>query len=194
MNPMLKPLCPTATAMIRKDHAAVLAKFHAYSPEAEASRRDAIARGICTALEVHAQVEEELFYPALRSAGIGGETLDKSQPEHDEMRRAIERVRGAAGQAEAQSEALCALMNLVMHHVADEETMLLPLAEQRLGAARLAELGQRMTERKLQLAKPHLGELATDIVRAQPGRSAALGAGALLAGVLVWRGLRRRAY
>jgi hypothetical protein len=68
-----------------------------------------------------------------------------------------------------------------MHHVADEETTLLPQAE--LGLAdRLGELGAKMTKRRLELSAPHAGEIASNTVRTMPASSMALAAGALVMG------------
>jgi hypothetical protein len=72
------------------------------------------------------------------------------------------------------------LMNNVMHHVADEETLLLPAAE-RVLADQLGELGARMTKRRLQLAAPRTGEIAGSMARSMGAGVAVAGAGALLA-------------
>jgi hypothetical protein len=65
------------------------------------------------------------------------------------------------------------LMRLVIHHVADEETQLLPAAE-RLLADRLSDLGVEMTKRRIELLKPHAGELAATTMRSFPGQRRAL--------------------
>jgi hypothetical protein len=72
-------------------------------------------------------------------------------------------------------------MKDVMHHVADEETTLLPDAE-RLIPDRLGELGMQMTKRRLQLMAPHAGEMAMNTARTFPTSSMLVAAGAVLAG------------
>jgi hypothetical protein len=80
-----------------------------------------------------------------------------------------------------------ALMRMVIHHVADEETIVLPAAE-RLLAEELGELGLRMTARRVQLVAPRSGEITVNMGRAASGNKlllvglAALGAGLWLAG------------
>jgi hypothetical protein len=59
------------------------------------------------------------------------------------------------------------LMRDVLHHVADEETILLPEAE-RVLADRLGELGAAMTKRRMQLVLPRSGEIASDMARSIP--------------------------
>ena len=192
MNPIVSKLSPTATRMIRMDHGHVLTQFHKLEPDTGDSVRGAVLRSICAALEIHAQLEEEIFYPALRAAGINTPELDKSVPEHDEMRRLIERVRSVGSDGLADADAINGLMNAVLHHVADEETKLLPAAEKTLGKERLAELGAQMTARRLELAKPRAGELAVNLVKAAPGKTALATVGVLMAGTMLVNRMRRK--
>lgn len=189
---LMSKLSATATQMIRTDHAAVLALFHKIRPDAGDSQRAAALRGICTALEIHAQLEEEIFYPALRESGIQSPVLDKSVPEHDEIRRLIERVRSTEGERTEQDNAALDLMNVVLHHVADEETRLLPEAERVLGESRNSELGAEMTARRLELMKPQAGQLIADKARAMPATTAMLALGSLVVGALLLGGRRSR--
>lgn len=191
MNTLMTKMSPTATKMIRMDHAAVMAMFHKIEPGMSASARGATIRNICSALEVHAQLEEELFYPRLGEAGIDREQLERSVPEHDEMRRLIDQIRASGAEMDRQDELLNQLMRSVMHHVAEEETVLLPAAEKALGEEQLAELGARMTERRLQLAKPRMGQMAIDMARASPAKTALMVAGTIAAGAFLLGGMRR---
>lgn len=197
MNETLSSLAgrvsPSVTKMIRMDHMHVLMQFHKLTPDTSDSVRQAAIRSILAALEIHAEAEEEVFYAECRAVGVQAPALERAQPEHDEMRRLIERVRGQADQPQQQMDTLCELMNAVMHHVADEETQLLPAAEKRISAERLSELGAKMTARKLELAKPRAGELAADMARAAPAKTALMAVGALVAGTLLVGGLRGRA-
>ncbi|MGC4080018.1 MAG: hemerythrin domain-containing protein [Rubrivivax sp.] len=190
MNPLLAKMSPTATRLIRMDHSHVMTQFHKLEPGLSRTAREATVRNICAALEIHAQLEEEIFYPALRETGAELPQLEHSVPEHDEMRGLIERVRSLEAQPDAQQLALNDLMRAVIHHVAEEETSLLPAAEQRL-ADRLAELGARMTERRMELAKPHAGQIAADMARSSPGTAALVVAGTVAAGALLLGSLKR---
>jgi iron-sulfur cluster repair protein YtfE (RIC family) len=84
---------PRITTMIKLDHTHVLAAFHRYRTDAPQWRKAAIVNTICAALEIHAQLEEEIFYPALRAANPTATVLDKSVPEHDAMRESIAKLR-----------------------------------------------------------------------------------------------------
>ncbi|HJV63462.1 MAG TPA: hemerythrin domain-containing protein [Albitalea sp.] len=189
---ILGKLSPSITAMIRTDHSHVMMTSHKYAADASPSKKHAIIETICLALDIHAQLEEEIFYPALRQVDSGNEVLAQAKPEHDEMRRLSQELRGMEAD-DAQCDArFMELMRHVIHHVADEETVLLPAAERLMTADRLCELGAQMTKRRLQLAAPHAGEMALNAARTLP-TGAMLVAGGLLAGAyLLGRGTEHR--
>ena len=181
MNPILAKLSPTITNMIRLDHTHVVATFHQYEADTPAGTKRAIVDSICVALEIHAQLEEEIFYPAMRAVPEGAAVLDKSVPEHDEMRRLISKLRGMEADAAGFDDTVMELMRGVIHHVADEETVLLPAAEKLL-ADQISELGARMTKRRFELVLPRTGEIAGNMIRATPVKNALMLVGLLAAG------------
>ena len=187
MTNIVSRLFPTATNMIRLDHTHVLSTFHQYKAGAPERVKKGLVNTICTALEIHAQLEEEIFYPEMRKVCEDDERITKALEEHSEMRRLIGLLRAMEPEARDYDETLSALMRDVMHHVADEETILLPAAE-RLLADRLGELGAQMTKRRLQLAGPRTGEIALDMGRAASGNTAAIAmVGLAAAGLLLAR-------
>jgi hypothetical protein len=178
MRTLLRKIGPSATDMIRADHTRVLAAFHRYKADSAPARKKAIAAAVCASLQVHAKMEEEVFYPAMRAAG--STLLDELEPEHEEMRSLIAALSGMQP-IEAQYDlTFMELMRAVMHHVADEETMLLTHAESVLGP-RLGELGAQMMKRRIELMAPQAKE---------PAKGVLIAAGALLAGLWL---VRRRA-
>ena len=199
MNSVVDRMAPRATTMIRMDHTHVLALFHRFKPDTAPGKKRALVANACLALEVHAQLEEEFFYPALRALISGDPVLDKSEPEHDEMRGLITELRSQLatdGPTDPTTfdDKFMDLMRIVIHHVADEETRLLPAAE-RLMPDRLGELGVQMAKRRVELLKPHAGELAISTARSFPSAAAAgvlLTAGAVAVGaMLLSRGRER---
>ena len=189
MAALLSKLAPSATDMIRADHTRVMAHFHRYKIDAAPQAKQALVSVICTALEIHAEIEEEIFYPAARSAGLA--LVDDLTREHGEMRMMIGTLRSLDAGSSQFDQTFMELMRTVIHHVADEETAVLPGAEALL-AGRLGELGGKMTRRRLQLMAPHVGELARNSARAMPKSSLLVGAGALLAGAWLFRRSARR--
>ena len=186
MNAVVNRMTPTITTMIRMDHSHVLALFHRYKADTPVGRKRALIANACLALETHAQLEEEIFYPALRTVLTGDQTLEKAEPEHNEMRSLIAELRGRVsgdGALDASADdKFMDLMRAVIHHVADEETRLLPAAE-RLLTDQLARLGVEMTRRRIELLRPHAGEIAATTVRSFPAGAAA-GAALITAGAV----------
>jgi Hemerythrin HHE cation binding domain len=186
MNSLINKISPSATNMIRMDHTHVLSTFHQYEIDSSPGTKQALVNTICLALEIHAQLEEEIFYPAVRAVTSHNRVMDKSVPEHNEMRRLIGRLRSMAPTDAGYDDTVMDLMRDVIHHVADEETSLLPDAERMLGD-RLGELGAQMTKRRLQLSAPHAGEIAMNTARGLPASTMVMAAGALLAGTYLMR-------
>lgn len=177
---LMSQLSPSVTNQIRLDHTHVLSAFHQYEVGSPPRLKKGLADQVCLAIEIHTQLEEEIFYPALRIVA-DTEILRKSTPEHDEMRGLISRLRNMPVGDPAFDDTFFALMRHVMHHVADEETQLLPAAE-RLLPNQLGELGAQMTRRRLELAGPRAPELASSMARSLSAGSIVAAGSALLAG------------
>jgi len=170
----LNKLSPTITDMIRFDHSHVMVTFHQYTRDKKPSVKKALADTICDALEIHATLEEEIFYPVMRQIDKGEPFIHKAEPEHDDMRRLIAELRRTSGADPRHDQLMLELMREVIHHVADEETTLLPHAESMLGKQRLSELGARMTSRRMDLVGPKAGKLAKSHAVGFSGSTAAM--------------------
>lgn len=191
MDTSFRNLSPHITTMIRMDHTHVLALSRRYHPDTAPEKKRALVTNACLALEIHAQLEEEIFYPALRQAAGPDATLDKAVPEHDEMRRLIGRLRQMEPEDADYDTTFMELIRTVLHHVADEETTLLPEAERTL-RHQLRELGQQMTQRRMQLLRPHAVEIAKTTVQSFPMASTLTALTALLFGSLLVNRLAAR--
>jgi hemerythrin superfamily protein len=188
MTKLLAKIAPNATDMIRADHARVLTTFHRYSADAAPATKRSLVATICLALEVHAELEEEIFYPAMGS--VDAALVGRLIPEHDRMRTLIGQLRNGDPADPGYDAQLMELMREVMHHVADEETILLPQAERVLGE-RLGELGARMMKRRVGLMAPHAGELTRHKARSMPMTNWMIAAGGVIAGVVLLRHVMR---
>ena len=189
MNPITSALMPNATNMIRLDHTHTMATFHQYKTSSKPQVKRGLVNTVCLALEVHAQLEEEIFYPAVREV-TDNEAIKKAVPEHAEMKRLIALLRDMEPEDVRYDDTFMELMRDVIHHVADEETQILPEAE-RLLQNQLGELGGRMMKRRLELVAPRTADIAVNMARAMPAPSIAMLAGATVAGVLLGRRLMR---
>jgi hemerythrin superfamily protein len=189
----LKNVSPSITDMIRFDHSHVVLTWHQYVATKRPTVKKALAETICDALEIHATLEEEIFYPTLRQLGLGGSAMSKSEPEHNEMRAVIAQIRSGDPASSRYDQLVAELMRDVLKHVADEETVLLPDAERMLSATRLNELGIAMTKRRAELLAPKAGKIATSTLVGFSSSTTAM-VGAAVGALLLGRALSKRAF
>lgn len=143
----------SATEMIREDHRKVDQLYQQYNGlNKQSGNKQALAEQICHELEVHAQLEESIFYPAIQAklGSTGEDLVSEAIKEHGEMKRLISQVR-AYNMDETESEkTFHKLMQGVQHHVKEEESKMLPEAEQHL-RGELDRLGMEMQQKKQKL-------------------------------------------
>lgn len=153
-----------AVELIKADHARVEALYQHYRGLLDqAEQQRAVAEQICHELEIHAKLEEAIFYPAVQGKmGADGTDLVKEAiKEHNEMKQLISRLQTGGLAAPDFDSTVRELMRGVWHHVTEEERELLPAAAQHL-AGELGRLGAQMEQRKQEL-------LAAMATAGQPG-------------------------
>ena len=142
---------PLALELLMADHRKVEDLFERYDSEKESdenTRRD-IAQQICNELTVHAQVEEEIFYPWLRENLDDQEMVEEAQIEHNTAKDLIAQIEGSDSVDDAYNARVKVLSEYIKHHVKEEENEIFP--EVRDQKEELDELGQEMTARKAEL-------------------------------------------
>jgi general stress protein YciG/hemerythrin superfamily protein len=146
-------VAPKATDLLRADHRKVEELFSRYeSQEDQMQPKDTVLRQICQELEVHARLEEEIFYPAVRALGTGeGEDLvAEAVKEHQTIKNLVAQLKGMTFDNGTGDSIVRQLKECVSHHVREEESEMLPQAEQLLGD-QLEALGAQLQQRKQQL-------------------------------------------
>lgn len=137
MTPKAQLAQKDACELLDADHIAVKHLFVDYArlaiaPDAAATKaqRTAIALKICDELSVHAQIEEEIFYPALQEALPDADALvEEATAEHSQAKQLIADIRGI-GEANPTMDTLVAELNVAIeHHVKEERDELFPKAK-----------------------------------------------------------------
>lgn len=148
-----------ACDLLDADHIAVKHLFVdyarlAYAPAAAAGdERLSLARQICKELSVHAQIEEEIFYPALEDALPNkSDVLDEGRAEHQKVKKLIARIQGMASPNDELDKAVAELAQLVEHHVKEERDELFPGARSAQGLD-LHALAEQLRTRQEQLVR-----------------------------------------
>jgi len=143
-----------ALQLLTADHREVKAMFQQYDKLAEAGGRGdermLLASQICVALTLHAQVEEEILYPAARQALTSDEDLvDEAYVEHASAKSLVAQIKTMTSDQPLFDAKLKVLGEYVDHHVKEEEIELFPkLRKSRLD---LGAMGERIAQRKKQL-------------------------------------------
>jgi hemerythrin superfamily protein len=136
-----------ALALLKNDHREVENLFQSY--ENANAEQNALALKICLALEVHAQIEEEIFYPAVRNAITNSDLISEAIAEHASVKQLVAQIEKALSEPGRLSSLLAELRQQVMHHVQEEENELFPEVE--ASGLDLQDLGQRLAQRKMAL-------------------------------------------
>ena len=142
-----------AVSLLSADHAEVKQMFETYrqlvDENADDDQRAELARRICSMLTVHAELEEEIFYPAMRENVDDELTLDEAEVEHASARELIEQIEAMDPGDALYDAKVIVLGEYVEHHVQEEENELFPQAEK--AGIDLDDLGAELAGRKREL-------------------------------------------
>jgi hemerythrin superfamily protein len=129
-----------ATALLEKQHK----KAHAILKKLESGKGDsAVLLGdLADDLAAHMAIEQEIFYPRVRA--ISPDLVGESFEEHALIEIALKRLLATSPSAPSFKAKVTTLMELVMHHVDEEEESLFPTVEKKVDDATLDALGKRM--------------------------------------------------
>jgi hemerythrin HHE cation binding domain-containing protein len=139
----------SAIELLETDHREVEALFQQYEEIEDRPKKELLALKICLSLQVHAQIEEEIFYPAARKAIANSELIDEAIVEHAAAKQLIAEIETMEVGDALRDAKVRVLGEQIAHHVEEEENELFPEVEDT--QLDLSELGQRMTERKTEL-------------------------------------------
>ena len=140
-----------AIALLKADHKEVDAMFKAYEKTDDDATKQELADKICAALTVHAQIEEEIFYPAAYEAldEDGDDLLDEAEVEHASCKALIAEIEAMTVGEPLFDAKVKVLGEYIAHHVEEEETELFP--ECRDAKMDLKALGEQLAMRKQEL-------------------------------------------
>lgn len=144
-----------AVDLLDGDHKLVQKLFIQYQTLREfgapAADRQMLAERICAALTIHTQIEEEIFYPAVRKATGDDVLLDHAEQEHQEAKDLIARIQGMSPAEEGYDDCVQQLAKAVMAHVMEERERV--FLQARYSPLDLRGLAVKLYERKNKLKK-----------------------------------------
>ncbi|CAN7503587.1 hemerythrin domain-containing protein [Polaromonas sp. LjRoot131] len=143
------PVHKEATAMLRADHKLVSELFDQYEKSRSTAKKKELVAQICKELTVHAQVEEEIFYPAVKAALKDHELIPEASVEHATLKDLIAQVEGLEPDGEMFDAKIKVMSEYVKHHVKEEQNEIFPKA--RATRLDMVELGAQIDARKQEL-------------------------------------------
>lgn len=149
-SPARKSAAPVeATALLRADHKRVSALFEQYEAARSTAKKKSLVQTICAELTVHAQVEEEIFYPAVKAALKDKEMVPEATVEHATLKELIAQVEGKEPDGEMFDAKIKVMSEYVKHHVKEEQNEMFPKA--RATKLDMTALGEQIAARKEEL-------------------------------------------
>jgi hemerythrin superfamily protein len=138
-----------AISLLKIDHRKVKNLFARYESAGNFSTKHLIATQVFTELDLHARLEEHVFYPAYEAmtGKNGTQLVADSRLAHEHVRELMIELQGIDLDEAAFEEKFHELMSIVREHVAEEENAMFPEAEQIL-ADQLEDLMDHMVELK----------------------------------------------
>lgn len=140
---------PDAVALLRADHKKVSELFEQFEKSRSVPKKRQLVAQICQELTVHAQVEEEIFYPEVQAALRDKELVPEAKVEHQSIKDLTAAVEGVEPYGEDYDAKVKVMSEWVKHHVKEEQNEMFPKAKK--SKLDLVELGQRLQARKDEL-------------------------------------------
>ncbi|HEX4377446.1 MAG TPA: hemerythrin domain-containing protein [Steroidobacteraceae bacterium] len=145
---------PDAIALLSADHRKVEKLFKQYEKADGNSKKAALAEQICTELEIHTLLEEEIFYPACRKKGVETDDLEEAQVEHDSAKVLIADLKEHTPRDQFYDAKMTVLTEYIKHHVQEEERPRRGVfAQARSSGVDLQSIGRQIEARKSQLTE-----------------------------------------
>jgi hemerythrin superfamily protein len=147
-----------ATRILTADHKKVSKIFAEYEKvrNDDSERKQVLVKMACDELTMHAQVEEEIFYPALHEAFKEKEEglVDEAEVEHGSIKQLIGTLQSSDPDDRLYDANVTVLSEYVKHHVKEEENEIFPKAR-KSKALDLKQMGEQISTRKAQLMEEH---------------------------------------
>jgi hemerythrin superfamily protein len=146
-----------ALTLLKQDHGNVETLFERFERSDDPAEKRQIVDNVIRQLSVHAAVEEQLFYPAVRAATAEATpTVLESLEEHHIVKWTLSELERMAPTDERFDAKVTVLIESVRHHVREEEDELFPRVRDALTVQQLEELGEALqSARQAAPVRPH---------------------------------------
>jgi hypothetical protein len=140
-----------AIALLKADHRKVEELFEDFEKARAEGRKQKLAEQICLELSVHAEIEEEIFYPACKGK-VEEDLLKEAYVEHDGAKVLIAEIMNGGSSDEFYDAKVKVLQEEIEHHIEEEERRMEGLfAQARKAGLDMDALGEELAVRKQEL-------------------------------------------
>ena len=148
-----------AFELLKQDHKKVSGIFEKLEPTTERAEktREELFTQLKQELDVHAAIEEQIFYPAIKDADATHEITLEAFEEHAVIKQLLSELEADPKDTEEWKAKLTVLKENVEHHVEEEETEMFPKARKVLSEEQVEQLGTRMEAAKQQQTRTAAG-------------------------------------
>jgi hemerythrin-like domain-containing protein len=139
-----------AIVLLKEDHKKVqhlFKRFEDLGPNASKAKKDVIEK-VIEELSIHSGIEEQIFYPAARESLDDDSKVLEDLEEHHIMKWTLSELSKMQPEDERFDAKVKVLIEMVRHHIKEEEGELFPAMRDSLGRKRLQEIGEAMKEAK----------------------------------------------
>ncbi|HYP52072.1 MAG TPA: hemerythrin domain-containing protein [Pyrinomonadaceae bacterium] len=139
-----------AIELLKGDHEKVSGIFEKLEPTTERAvkTREEMFTKLKQELDIHAHIEETIFYPALKQALTDKQIVTHAYHEHQEVKDLLKQLESTPVDSEEWTTTLQELKESVEHHVEEEEDDMFEQAREALTKQQMTDLGARMAEEK----------------------------------------------
>jgi hemerythrin superfamily protein len=137
-----------ALEVLKQDHQKVKGLFKEATGSPDQSKRKELFDKIDTELEIHAHIEETVFYPALETHEELKDLVAKALEEHQEVKIMLEELEELGSESHDFGSKLQELIESVEHHVEEEEGEMFPKVREVFDESQLEQLGQELESAK----------------------------------------------
>lgn len=159
-----------AIRLLTEDHRRVDALFEKFETLKEETAKNTVVQQLYEELNVHAQIEETIFYPAFGKATKDQDKVKEALEEHREVKQLLSDLIQGQQTDQGLSNKVSKLKELVQHHVSEEESEMFPEAREHMAAGELNRIGEQLNKSKMD-AKEKLPKVSVTMAPEAPAKT-----------------------
>lgn len=138
-----------AIRLLTEDHRRIDALFAKFETLKEETAKSTIVQQLYEEFNVHAQIEETIFYPAFGKATKDQDKVNEALEEHREVKQLFNDLVQGKQTDQSLTNKVSKLKELIQHHVGEEESEMFPEAREHMAAGELDRIGEQLSKAKL---------------------------------------------